>query len=256
MQIDWLTVVAQILNFLVLVWLLKRFLYRPIINAMAQREDRIAARLNAAKQREVDAETEAQEYRKKTEALKQAWEERLAEARAEAERERHRWLDEARHDIDRQRETWREELRREQTDFHKTLERQLTASAIRIAERALADLADARLERQVVTAFLRRLGALPEAERKTLAKASAPLRVSSSHELDEETRIHLRTRLREALDAAVDLEYVQDPDLACGIALVGDGHKVEWNIADYMKELEDRVWGMLGTPDTAREVRA
>ncbi len=51
MQIDWLTVIAQIVNFLILVWLLKRFLYQPVINAMDQREQRIAERLQKAELR-------------------------------------------------------------------------------------------------------------------------------------------------------------------------------------------------------------
>ena len=45
MLIDWFTVGAQALNFLVLVWLLKRFLYKPILNAVDAREKRIAAEL-------------------------------------------------------------------------------------------------------------------------------------------------------------------------------------------------------------------
>jgi len=38
MLIDWFTVVAQVINFLILVWLMKRFLYKPILNAIAARE--------------------------------------------------------------------------------------------------------------------------------------------------------------------------------------------------------------------------
>jgi F-type H+-transporting ATPase subunit b len=49
MLIDWFTVGAQVLNFLILVWLMKRFLYQPILDAIDAREQRIAAELaNAA----------------------------------------------------------------------------------------------------------------------------------------------------------------------------------------------------------------
>jgi F-type H+-transporting ATPase subunit b len=37
MLIDWFTVGAQVLNFLILVWLLKRFLYGPILDAIDAR---------------------------------------------------------------------------------------------------------------------------------------------------------------------------------------------------------------------------
>ena len=48
MSIDWITVVAQIANFLVLVWLLKRFLYRPILDGIDAREAEITRRMAEA----------------------------------------------------------------------------------------------------------------------------------------------------------------------------------------------------------------
>ncbi len=48
MLINWFTVLAQIVNFLILVYLLKRFLYGPIIRAMQEREKKIARRLQDA----------------------------------------------------------------------------------------------------------------------------------------------------------------------------------------------------------------
>ena len=65
MLIDWFTVIAQIINFLVLVALLKRFLYGRIIKAMDQREEKIAFRLADAERKRNEAEQEAQAYRKK-----------------------------------------------------------------------------------------------------------------------------------------------------------------------------------------------
>ena len=65
MLIDWFTVAAQAVNFLILVWLLKRFLYKPILGAMDAREQRIASRLR-------QAETEKAEARKDGEKLRAA----------------------------------------------------------------------------------------------------------------------------------------------------------------------------------------
>ncbi|HMR03616.1 MAG TPA: F0F1 ATP synthase subunit B, partial [Candidatus Competibacter phosphatis] len=56
MQIDWFTVAAQIVNFLLLVWLLKRFLYRPVLDAMAARQQKIAAALEEAQAKTQQAE--------------------------------------------------------------------------------------------------------------------------------------------------------------------------------------------------------
>ena len=65
MQIDWFTVVAQIVNFLILAGLLAKLLYRPIVSAMQEREERIAARMQAAQEREQAAETARLDHEQK-----------------------------------------------------------------------------------------------------------------------------------------------------------------------------------------------
>jgi F-type H+-transporting ATPase subunit b len=247
MQIDWLTVAAQIVNFLILVWLLKRFLYRPVLDAMTRREERIAARLAEAAQREDDAENSAREYREKSEALEQARNEKIEEAREAADLERRSLLDKARHEIDEQREKWHDALRREHEDLRKTLEREVIESAVNISRRALADLADADLEDGIIRTLLRRLQNLPKEKRDLFAEASEPLRLSSSFDLDQETR----ERLREALATSAELEYRRDDGLLCGIAVIGGGHKLEWNVAEYLDDIDTRVHDLLAAPTAA-----
>lgn len=250
MQIDWLTVSAQIVNFLILVWLLKRLLYRPVINAMSRREEQIAARLEEAEHREGEADARSREYALKSEALEQAWEKELEEARKSAAQEKRRLLDAAREEIDAQRAKWREELLREQDDFRRALKRQLAESVVEIARRALSSLADAALERQILATFLRRLRSLPQEARAPFARQA--LRLASSFDLDDEAR----GRVREALDAAEDIEYVRAPELVCGIAVSGAGHELEWNVSDYLEDLEQRVDAMLTAAPAGPEVQA
>lgn len=246
MQIDWLTVTAQMVNFLILVWLLKRLLYRPVLDAMDRRERGIAGQLEQAGQREHEADARVHLYEDKERTLEREREHRIAHAHEEAEHERRRLLDEARHDIDRQREKWREELWHEQEDFREALRRGLAESALRIAQNALADLADAGLERQVLATFVRRLQALPEAQRQELAEASARLRVTTSFDLDEKAREQLEAVLHEAIGAGLSIEFHRDPTLVCGIAVAGDGRKVAWSIADYVEGTEGRIAELMG----------
>ena len=237
MQIDWLTVAAQIVNFLILVWLLRRFLYRPVTNAMARRQERIAACLKQAEERENEAEAQKRAYTGKIAALEKEREGRLHDAREAAARQERQLLDEARRGIDRQRDKWREELRREQEDFSRTLKHELGASAVQIARRALGDLAGVVLERQIVTAFLDRWRELPAGERELFRHASDLLRVSSSFDLDDATR----KLLSEALQAPTDIEFARDPGLVCGITLSCAGHKLEWSVDDYLNEAGNRI---------------
>jgi F-type H+-transporting ATPase subunit b len=246
MQIDWLTVAAQIINFLILVWLLKRFLYQPVLSVMAEREEGIAARIEQAGEQKSQAEEEKRAYREKIEELEQAREERLGDARSRAAREHARLLEEARHEIDKQRKNWREDLHREEEELRRTLRHELAESATAIAQQALADLADVRLEEQLVASFLRRVKALPEEERRRIVEDSPRLRLTSAFDLDQQARDKLRAGLGDVFDTSVKLEITRDPKLICGIELVGSNQKVGWSVRDYLAEFEERIQALLG----------
>ena len=96
MLIDWFTVGAQALNFIILVWLLKRFLYKPILNAVDAREKRIAAELADADAKKAEAQKERDEFRHKNEEFDQQRAALLSKATDEAKAERQRLLDDAR----------------------------------------------------------------------------------------------------------------------------------------------------------------
>ncbi|MBK5105783.1 MAG: F0F1 ATP synthase subunit B, partial [Burkholderiales bacterium] len=100
MLIDWFTVLAQVVNFLILVWLLKRFLYRPILDAIDAREQRIARELADADAKKAEAQTERDEFQHKNEAFEQQRAALMNTATEEAKTERLRLLDEARQAAD------------------------------------------------------------------------------------------------------------------------------------------------------------
>ena len=100
MPIDWFTVIAQVINFLILVWLLKRFLYKPILHAIDEREKGIATQLAEAEAKKAEAQKERDDFQHKNEAFDQERAALLKKATDEAKAERQRLLDEARKDAD------------------------------------------------------------------------------------------------------------------------------------------------------------
>src|SRR6185312_11044708 len=96
MLIDWFTVGAQALNFLILVWLMKRFLYKPILHAIDEREKRIATELADADAKKAEAQKERDEFQQKNEQLDQERTEMRGRMKDEVKAERQQLLDEAR----------------------------------------------------------------------------------------------------------------------------------------------------------------
>jgi F-type H+-transporting ATPase subunit b len=82
--IDWFTVGAQALNFLILVWLMKRFLYKPVLAAIDVREKRIAKEIADADAKKADAQKEHDEFQHKNEEFDQQRAALLSKATDEA----------------------------------------------------------------------------------------------------------------------------------------------------------------------------
>jgi F-type H+-transporting ATPase subunit b len=250
MQIDWLTVIAQIVNFLILVWLLKRLLYQPVVAAMTRREQLIAGKIGEAERRESEAAQRIRDYTEKTDALERSREQQFAAAAQEAEAEKRRLLAKSRAEVAEQHDKWRESVQHEHEDLRKSVKREILHASIEIARRALTDLADASLEDRVVATLLGRLESLSRPELDALAGANGRIRVASSFDLGPKTREQIAAAL-----GTKAIDYVHDDALVCGISLRGHDHKLEWNIGDYVDDFEARLDTLLGTT-TAPEAAA
>ena len=249
MLIDWFTVVAQVVNFVILVWLLKRFLYQPILDAIDAREQRIALSLADAAAKEAEARTERDAFRSKNEAFDQQRAARLSEAIDEAKTERQRLLDEARQAADGLRAKRQEALQREQQSLYDEIANRTRAEVFAIARKALTDLAGTSLEERMSEVFADRLRALDDEARQGIARSlktsTHPVRVRSAFELTSEQRAAIRTALNETLAADIQVRFDTAPDVISGIELTTDGQKVAWSIADYLASLENSVGELL-----------
>ncbi len=245
MLFDWFTFGAQALNFLVLVWLMKRFLYKPILNAIDAREKRIALTLADAALKQVVAQKERDTFHQKNEDLDRQRGELLGQAKDDAQTERQRLLDEARQVSDALRAKKQDALIRELQNLHQDIARRSREEVLSIAKKVLTNLADSSLEERMGTVFIGRLRALDDEAKKSLAEAlktsANTVRVRSAFELSAAQRDNIHQALNESLSPDIEIQFDTAPSLISGIELSANGWKVAWNIADFLASLEQRV---------------
>jgi len=249
MLIDWFTVGAQALNFLILVWLMKRFLYKPILHAIDEREQRIAAELADADAKKAEAQQERDEFQHKNEEFDQQHASLLSQATDEVNAERQRLLDEARQAADTLRAKRQDALQREQQSLNDEITRRTRQEVFAIARKTLTDLAGTSLEERMSDVFTRRLRELDDEAKESLAKAlkslSDPVRVRSAFDLPPEQRATIQQALNETFSAETQVHFETAPDVISGIELTTNGRKVAWSIADYLVSLETSVGELL-----------
>lgn len=242
MLIDWFTVFAQILNFLILVALLKRFLYRPILTAMEEREARIAARQHEALQRIETAEEQTRLYREKIREMESRRAEMLEQARQEAEARRRELLAGVREEVLQRRSAWLEALQQEKAAFLHELRLHAGAKFLQISRQALGDLAGAELEERMIQVFLERVRAAADAALPAaLTSPGSRVIVTSTFGIPPDLRSRIEETVRSRLAPESFFHYVTAPDLICGVELKTDGVRIAWSLQDYLGELEKEL---------------
>jgi F-type H+-transporting ATPase subunit b len=249
MLIDWFTVAAQLVNFLILVWLLKRFLFKPITNAIDSREKRIATELASADAKKADAEKARAAFEKKNQDLDQQRTALMGKATEDAKSERRRLLDEARKDADNLRAGQAEALQSEQTRLGSKITRMAAEQVFDIARKTLSDLATVSLEERVGEVFTRRLRTLNEKDKESLGVAlktsSEAAWVCSAFDLPAEQKAAIQNALNETFSAVIRIQFQTKPSAICGIELMANGQKLAWSIDEYLKSLDEKVVALL-----------
>jgi len=248
MLIDWFTVAAQAVNFIILAWLLKRFLYGPIIKAMQERRERLSDELSRAREARQEADLRAEELLKRREELEREAQEMLTQAQA-AVAERHgQWLNEARVEVEARSRAWTEAIEREQSAISERMKVRIAEQVIRLSEKVLRDLAGDDLEARSLDDFVLRL-----ARTESSTQLSGDVVIHTGFPLSQPVLKRLEASLREHFPECREIMTSEDKSLGFGIVLVGGDKKWEWNLASYLDDVEVAVFAELaeikaGTP--------
>jgi F-type H+-transporting ATPase subunit b len=248
-QIDWLTLAAQVVNFVILLVLLHRFLYRPIMGVMAEREQEIADRLEAADEAREKADAAAEEAEAERRDVEERRDELLDEARQEAAERRDELLEQARREVEEKKGRWLRSVEKEQEDLSGELERRVAGLLGDALENALRDLAGEDLEREVQRMFLKRLDELDEDRRSELREATGSngrkAVVRSSFEPADERRQELEDAITELLGDGPEIRFEVDDELIAGIEVAAGDRRIAWSVRDYLRSLEEAVLSRL-----------
>lgn len=245
MQIDWITVAAQIINFLVLVWLLHRYLYGPIVRAMNNREERIASRLREAAESKDAAEREASEYRSQREALDKNTQHILGRAAEVAESTRRLLEETARREAEERRKEWLKQVDDEKEEFLHDMRRRSAEHVLALARRTLSELADAQLEERVAAAFSRQIEDIQPHLRDRLVKAcrhaGGKIVVQTALALDAEAQRRITRAVHKGITETAEVSYEHNEDTTSGIELRVGSQTLAWNFASFLDEFEQRL---------------
>jgi F-type H+-transporting ATPase subunit b len=249
MQIDWFTVIAQIVNFIILVVLLKYLLYDRVVDALNKREEIISTKLKEADKKNEEAEEKRKEFEKKKNEIEKDKESTLEKAKEEAEKKRKQIEKEAKEKIGQKRKEWEKQLENKKDDFLEDVRELISKEAFLISSKALKEIADENLETKIIEKFSETLADLSKDEEQeikdSLKEADKNMTVKTTFELSKSSKDELGTILTEKFYKTTDIDYEVDEKIICGIELNIKNKKLNWNFNDFLNELDDKFQEIL-----------
>jgi F-type H+-transporting ATPase subunit b len=252
MQINWFTVIAQVINFLVLVWLLKKFLYKPILKAVDDREKKIASEIKDANHLKAEAKKEQDDFTKKNADFDQQKKGLMDKAVADVAAMRQQLLDEAKDAANKLstkiEAASTEKQQTEQAEIAQKTQKEVFA----IARKALTLIASESLEEQSVGTFIKRLNDLKDDEKKKFIEAfksnanlpagrQVPILVSSAFDLPLKQQQDISIAVDAILETHTTLQFKTTPGIITGIELTTNGYKLAWSFSEYLNSLEKNI---------------
>lgn len=245
MQINWFTVIAQIVNFIILVWLLKRFLYKPILKAIDEREEKIAAKIEDAEAIDAKAKREQAEFQKKNEKFDKEKKGLMEKAVAETIKEKEKLLEAARDEATELRTKLDKSLKEIQENLNRDIVQKTQHEVFAIARKTLADLASLSLEEQSANIFIKRLNDLKKEEKQQFIDAfksgSEPILLQSAFDLPAKQQTDIKSTVNEILGVKTQFQFKTSPEIISGIELTSNGYKLAWSISEYLNSLQKDI---------------
>lgn len=239
MELDWSTFALEIINFLVLVWLLKRLLYKPVLSAIAKRKADIQRTLSEAD----TMRQEAQALREQYEHRQAGWNEEKETARSqmleEVTAERVRLSAALRSSLEQEREKAKALEERQLSELTRQVEDAAIAQGGQFAAKLLSRFASPELEARLVELVIEDLRRLSEERRQAIrtacAKADLSVVVSSAHVLSQNQRESLQKTFESLIGRSVPCEWREDAHLLAGIRLSLGPWMLGANLQDELK---------------------
>ncbi len=244
MQISWWTFALQIVNFLVLVWLLQRFLYKPVRDILEKRKRLSSEAFAEADNAKKEAEAAQRHYEEGRGKLAEERQAMLEAAHRASEAERTKRLDEARLEAQKLIETAHATIAEERAKTLAGLEADVASLAVTLAEKLLDKLGGAVATGVFLDQTEAALKNLPDAERRRLDRDlsnGAQVTVVTAEPLDPREQKDWQTRLEGNLERSLQIAFDVDPKLIAGAAVHFPHMVVSFAWADQLKEAKQAL---------------
>ena len=243
MGFSWVTFFAQIINLFLLVWLLKKFLYHPIISAIEKRQAYIEDKVRKADEAVKSAQKQEEKLARQVRLWEKEKQKRMDELDSELDSYRHQQVGTIETEANYLRKKMQDSLNRENTSLQLEIRDMMAHNFLNLAQKVLTDLSGLSPMDQAITLFCQKVSDLNKTEVKSIRdilKKKKQIMISSSAKLTEKEKKKLSSFLSEHFGHG-DIIYREDPNLILGLEAIIGETVLEWNLKSYLDTFEGNL---------------
>lgn len=223
MEFNVSTFILEVINFLILIWILQRLFYKPLLEVIAKRKQFIDQSLADAKILQQQAEEQRSHYENRQKLWEQEKQAALSALHQQIEIERRTQMAQLYADLEQEKQKINVTIQRQQRELQQQAEKQALQNGARFAGMLLKQSASPELEARLFAMLLDNLKTLPEACTLCLqmlgAKKSVPIKIVSAYPLTVEQRLQLEQKLGSLINSPINFQYHQDAELIAGLRM-------------------------------------
>ena len=254
MSIDWITVLAQIINLLVLALILKKFLYKPVLNMIDQRQALIDGEIQKAHEAAQQAQKDEAAYAEQIRRFKAEKHARLQQVEAEAKTLQTTLTSEIKKTMAERKKQWESSLTQEKEAFNRELRDQIAQQFVVLARQVFKDMANTSLQEQMQVCFLKKLATLPKRTNQQIIQSALKekhIKIVLALPYTTQQIKSLKAQIKKVLHLpkSVRMSVETHPRDICGLSLVIRDERINWTLSDYLDTLTHNVNINLETPE-------
>jgi len=223
MEFNLSTFIFEIINFLILIWILQRIFYKPLLEVIAKRKQFIDQSLSEAKSLKLQAEQQCSHYENRQKLWEQEKQAAISALHRQMEAERKAHLDKLNADLEQERQKANVLLAKQRRELQQQVEKQSLRNGAKFAGMLLHQSAGPELEARLFKLLIDNLVTLPEACKQCLTmmgnKKSVPIKITSAYPLPVEMRQQLEQKLGALINSQLNFQYHQDKALIAGLRM-------------------------------------
>jgi len=223
MEFNLSTFVLEIINFLILIWILQRLFYKPLLEVIAKRKQFIELSLSDAKNLQQQAEQQRTLYENRQKLWEQEKQAAITALHQQFEVERKTQLDRLNIDLEQERQKAKVTQSKQKQELQHQVEKQALQNGAKFAGILLQQSASPELETRLFTLLMDNLTILPDACKLCLTmfgtKKSVPIKITSAYPLTAEMHQQLEQKLATLISSPINFQYHQDAALIAGLRM-------------------------------------